>query len=162
MLTHPSKTAFGDFQTPLELVQAVCVLIAQTGFDPASILEPTCGIGAFLQAASETFPNARRVLGFEINPNYVSQVQHVCSRICSQARVEIHQANFFLTDWPAIIATLPEPMLVIGNPPWVTNSALSALDSANTPVKANLDNLRGIDALTGKSRYLRMDVAQKP
>lgn len=153
VLTHPSKTAFSDFQTPLNLAREVCALVAQTGFDPASILEPTCGIGAFLQAALETFPNARHVLGFEINPHYVSQVQYVCARIRSQTRVEIHQANFFLTDWRSIIATLSEPMLVIGNPPWVTNSALSALGSANTPVKANLDNLRGIDALTGKSNF---------
>lgn len=153
MLTNPSKTAFGDFQTPLNLAREVCALVAQSGFDPASILEPTCGIGAFLQAALETFPHVRRILGLEINPHYVSKAQEVCLSIASQTRVEIHQADFFLTDWPAIMATLPEPILVIGNPPWVTNSALSALGSANTPVKANLDNLRGIDALTGKSNF---------
>ncbi len=153
VLTHPSKTAFGDFQTPLNLAREVCALVAQSGFDPASILEPTCGIGAFLQAALETFPHVRRILGLEINPHYVSKAQEVCLSIASQTRVEIHQADFFLTDWPAIMATLPEPILVIGNPPWVTNSALSALGSANTPVKANLDNLRGIDALTGKSNF---------
>lgn len=153
MCAHPSKTAFGDFQTPLNLAREVCALVAQSGFDPASILEPTCGIGAFLQAALETFPHVRRILGLEINPHYVSKAQEVCLSIASQTRVEIHQADFFLTDWPAIMATLPEPILVIGNPPWVTNSALSALGSANTPVKANLDNLRGIDALTGKSNF---------
>lgn len=153
MCAHPSKTAFGDFQTPLNLAREVCALVAQSGFDPASILEPTCGIGAFLQAALETFPHVRRILGLEINPHYVSKAQEVCLSIASQTRVEIHQADFFLTDWPAIMATLPEPILVIGNPPWVTNSALSALGSANTPVKANLDHLRGIDALTGKSNF---------
>lgn len=40
---------------------------------------------------------------------------------------------------------------MIGNPPWVTNATLSVLDSTNLPKKSNFDNLRGIDALTGKS-----------
>jgi len=48
---------------------------------------------------------------------------------------------------------LPKPILILGNPPWVTNAALGALDSENLPEKANHDNLRGIDALTGRSNF---------
>ena len=60
---------------------------------------------------------------------------------------------FFYTNWSEIVEALPEPILIIGNPPWVTNAALSTLGSNNVPTKLNLDNLRGIDALTGKSNF---------
>lgn len=47
---------YGDFQTPPELASQVCRLLADRGTIPASILEPTCGIGNFLLAAVERFP----------------------------------------------------------------------------------------------------------
>ena len=37
--------------------------------------------------------------------------------------------SFFEVDWPNTLRDLPEPILVVGNPPWVTNSALGALGS---------------------------------
>jgi len=43
--------------------------------------------------------------------------------------------------------------LVVGNPPWVTNSQLGILNSNNLPEKANSQHLSGIDALTGKSNF---------
>lgn len=148
------KVEFGDFQTPIDLAREVCSLVARTGFRPASIVEPTCGTGSFLRAALETFPNVSRVLGFEINPQHVDQARSVVTpAVPSNTFVEIRQSDFFLTDWPKIIEALPEPILVIGNPPWVTNAELSTLDSSNVPEKSNLDNLRGIDALTGKSNF---------
>ncbi|MCD6505342.1 SAM-dependent DNA methyltransferase [Candidatus Poribacteria bacterium] len=148
------KVEFGDFQTPLNLAREVCVLIAQTGFRPASILEPTCGTGSFLRASLETFPDSLYVLGFEINPKYVERARNaVASVVPSHTYIEIHQSDFFLTDWSRVVEKLPEPILVIGNPPWVTNAELSALGSKNVPTKSNLDNLRGIDALTGKSNF---------
>ncbi|MEJ5248750.1 MAG: hypothetical protein WHS90_13330 [Caldilinea sp.] len=147
------KAEFGDFQTPLHLARTVCSLIARTGFRPASILEPTCGTGSFLQASLETFPYASRVLGFEINPQYVAQAQYTLTRAFPHAPIEVHQSDFFLTNWSGIVEALPEPLLVIGNPPWVTNTALSSWGSSNVPIKSNLDNLSGIDALTGKSNF---------
>ncbi|ABY36037.1 MAG TPA: restriction endonuclease [Chloroflexus aurantiacus] len=146
---------FGDFQTPVSLARDICALIARTGFQPAAILEPTCGTGAFLQAALETFPGVTRILGFDINPQHITQARHTITPINphSPASVEICQADFFRTDWTNIVAALPEPLLVIGNPPWVTNTALSTLSSTNLPVKSNRDHLRGIDALTGSSNF---------
>ena len=43
--------------------------------------------------------------------------------------------------------------MFIGNPPWVTNSELSVLESSNLPQKNNSDNVRGIEAITGKSNF---------
>lgn len=148
------KVEFGDFQTPINLAREVCSLVARSGFQPASVLEPTCGTGSFLRAALETFPDVSLVLGFEINKQYVEHARRVAAgAVPSNTFVEVRQSDFFLTDWSKIVAALPEPILVIGNPPWVTNTELSTLRSNNVPTKSNLDNLRGIDALTGKSNF---------
>ncbi len=63
------------------------------------------------------------------------------------------QSDFFTTPWEDIVTALPEPLLIIGNPPWITNAALSAFGGVNAPPKANLDRMRGIDACTGKSNF---------
>ena len=77
----------------------------------------------------------------------------VATLVSSHTHVKIEQADFFLTDWSRVIEKLPQPILIIGNPPWVTNAQLSSLGSNNVPTKSNLDGLRGIDALTGKSNF---------
>ena len=46
-----------------------------------------------------------------------------------------------------------EEILVIGNPPWVTNSKLSSLNSTNLPIKSNFKNHSGLDAMTGKGKF---------
>src|SRR5439155_23931629 len=48
-------------------------------------------------------------------------------------------------------------VLVVGNPPWVTNTTLSALDSTNLPTKSNFKKHAGLDAITGKSNF---DIAE--
>src|SRR6266446_6480776 len=69
-----AKIEFGDFQTPLALARDVCSLLVQHGVNADAVIEPTVGIGAFLVAAGETFPKAR-LLGWDINPNYVAQTK---------------------------------------------------------------------------------------
>ena len=51
------------------------------------------------------------------------------------------------------LGELAEPILVVGNPPWVTNSALGALGSSNLPDKSNFQNRTGLEAMTGKSNF---------
>ena len=43
--------------------------------------------------------------------------------------------------------------LIIGNPPWVTNSELGAIDSQNLPRKSNFKKVNGLDAITGKGNF---------
>ena len=43
--------------------------------------------------------------------------------------------------------------LVIGNPPWVTNSELGSIDSNNLPEKSNFKKHSGLDAMTGKGNF---------
>jgi len=146
------RTEFGDFQTPSELAHEVCSLISTNGFAPCSILEPTCGQGSFVMAALEAFPHASIARGFDINLEYIRQAKRDTVGL-SDADVQIQEADFFLTDWDEVLSSLPGPLLIVGNPPWVTNAVLGALRSRNLPAKSNVDNLRGIDALMGKSNF---------
>jgi hypothetical protein len=148
-----SKAEFGDFQTPRSLARDVCLVVKRTGFSPASVIEPTCGRGTFLWAALEVFPGVSHLLGVDRDAAYVQEAKVATNRIGHDKHVQILQSDFFDTDWPAFVSRLPKPILILGNPPWVTNAALGALGSANLPEKANHDNLRGIEALTGKSNF---------
>lgn len=139
---------YGDFQTPPELASEVCAVLARLGITPGAVVEPTCGQGAFLEAAVARFPEARQVLGIEIKPAYVAEAQ---KRLGSSARVEL--GDFFNIDWEAVLSQDPGPWLVVGNPPWVTNAELGLLKSTNLPTKSNFQGHKGLDALTGKANF---------
>jgi len=148
-----TKAQFGDFQTPQPLADRVCALLADRGVRPASVLEPTCGTGMFLEAAIRTFSSAQRLLGFEINPHHVARARVVLRRSRTNADVQVRQADFFRTDWDGVLSGLPDPLLVLGNPPWVTSADLSRIGSSNLPAKTNIHGHRGLDALTGKGNF---------
>ena len=141
--------AFGDFQTPKALAQQVITLLAGLDIRPASILEPTCGVGAFVQAAAAAFPDAL-LYGADINESYVQALAHATAHL---PNVSIHHADFFSHPWHTTLQALPGPLLVLGNYPWVTNAALGALGSGNLPAKINAKGLPGYAAQTGKSNF---------
>ena len=147
------KAEFGDFQTPRALADRVCARLVDRGLHPAGVLEPTCGTGAFLGAAIQAFPSAQRVLGFEINRQYVAEARSLLSGSHSAVDVQVRRADFFRTDWNEVLTGLPKPLLILGNPPWVTIAELSSLGSSNLPEKTNFQRRRGIDALMGKSNF---------
>ncbi|MDP8244910.1 MAG: hypothetical protein P9L94_12560 [Candidatus Hinthialibacter antarcticus] len=141
------KTEFGDWQTPLPLAKEICALITQK-VQPRSVFEPNCGKGAFLHAAMESCTEAVEFVGLEINKKYVDEVRSIESGMLTV----IHD-DFFSCSLENIIQKLPEPLLVIGNPPWVTNSELTRIRSENLPNKTNFNGVSGIDAITGKSNF---------
>lgn len=154
MAKTKEKAEFGDFQTPEALAAQICALLARLDCKPASLIEPTCGEGNLLFAALNQLPTVSRAIGMDISPAYVAAAQSRSAQGASAAAdVRIEQGNFFDTDWDALIASLPSPLLVIGNPPWVTNAALSALGSVNVPEKTNFQKHNGLDAITGKSNF---------
>ncbi len=144
---------FGDFQTPPRLARDVCSLLAGQGLVPASVLEPTCGQGNFLAAALQAFPTVNEAVGIDINPHHVAQAQAVLQTVPGNCKLDIRREDFFNVDWDPLLDNLPEPLLIIGNPPWITNATLSSLGSANLPEKRNVQKRRGIDAITGKSNF---------
>ena len=140
---------FGDFQTPQHLADAICDLIARRGFAPASVLEPSCGRGTFLVAAMKAFPSAM-VRGYDCNSSHVEAARH---RVSACPHASVANGDFFQRNWDTVLAELADPVLVLGNPPWVTNAAIGSLGGANLPKKSNVDGLRGIDALTGSANF---------
>lgn len=148
---------FGDFQTPPELATKVCERLAASGLVPASVFEPSVGIGNLLAAALSTFPSVMAAQAIEVNESYANQAAARAAAIGSTASVSVYNRDFFDSDVASLASSLPEPVLVIGNPPWVTSSALSSLGSTNLPAKANFKGLSGIEAVTGKSNF---DIAE--
>lgn len=143
----------GDFQTPVELAALVCRLLAAQGEVPASLVEPTCGIGNFLFAAFEQFPTLAVGVGIDLNNTYVNITKASLQTRPYANRVTVFRRSFFDVDWANVVGELPEPILVVGNPPWVTNSALGTIGSRNLPRKTNFQNRSGLDAVTGKSNF---------
>jgi hypothetical protein len=144
---------YGDFQTPFTLAAEVCGLLAIRGEVPAAVVEPTCGVGNFLVAAFEQFPELVKAIGIEINNEYVKRVDDVVRDRPYAARINVIRESFFKVDWRQIFSDLPEPILVVGNPPWVTNAALGVVGSSNLPKKSNFQRRGGLDARTGKSNF---------
>lgn len=152
---NDQRSEFGDFQTPADLCRSAMQTLRHRfpHFKPKTIIEPSCGIGAFVFAAADCFPSAEKIMGFERNAHYHAQAQKHAQARPDGDRFTLHCANFFDIDWDQVIRTLPPPLLVVGNPPWVTNSALGKLQSHNVPPKSNFQNHSGLDALTGKANF---------
>ena len=144
------KVEFGDFQTPPLLANKVCLLIKNLGCAPHSVLEPTCGEGNFLLAALENFNSIANARGFDINSSYINILDE---KLKKNPIAEVSQADFFRIDWNHILSEFTDPLLVIGNPPWVTNSELASLGSNNLPRKNNFQNYSGLEAITGASNF---------
>jgi hypothetical protein len=147
-----SKVEFGDFQTPLALAREVSSLAATQGVEADLVFEPTCGIGAFLVAAAEAFPKAR-LLGWDINRDYVRQAEAALAQAGAAARAKVGQQDFFTHDWETELSGIGGSLLALGNLPWVTNAAVSGVNGSNLPAKENFLGFRGIEARTGKSNF---------
>lgn len=146
------KAAYGDFQTPLDLAEKVCQQLITLGVSPDVIIEPTCGVGNFIEAASHSFQAAKRIIGLEINQAYIQQVEAKKQRL-QDDRIELQQADFFRFDWSSLIEQIHENILVIGNFPWVTNAQQGKTGSSNLPRKSNFQDHLGLDAVTGRSNF---------
>ncbi|HVC44456.1 MAG TPA: hypothetical protein VND20_06520 [Candidatus Binataceae bacterium] len=146
-----SVVEFGDFQTPTALAIAAIQVLRRLRIRPRSILEPTCGAGAFVAAAAAGFPEAASIIGIEINRNHLAAAKDTVDR--RDRRIELREGNFFKLDWENVVSKTGEPWLIVGNPPWVTSANLGAIESANLPEKSNFHGRQGIEAITGKSNF---------
>ena len=143
---------FGDFQTPPELTDEICQFLHSMGVRPDSVIEPTCGTGAFIVSAMDAFEQARKFLGIEINGEYLLALEQKLGGT-DHTRIELKNKDFFQLDWEDILTRLPQPILLLGNPPWVTNSGLGRIRGSNLPAKSNFQGHKGFDAITGKSNF---------
>ncbi len=143
---------FGDFQTPLELVNSVLRAIYRRGGSWARVLEPTCGVGNFIVGLRSRPTPPSEIQGIEVQPSYAARTQ-----ITSEGNTKIHHADLFRMNLAELHWAESGPLLVVGNPPWVTNSELGGLESGNLPAKSNFKGRRGFDAKTGGSNF---DIAE--
>ncbi|MBD2354102.1 SAM-dependent methyltransferase [Tolypothrix sp. FACHB-123] len=150
--TFRSKIEYGDFQTPIELAEKICHKLVELGIKPDIIIEPTCGLGNFIKASTHIFPSARKIIGMEINQNYINAINNE-ELLLADKRIKVQQADFFQFDWQSLIRENQENILAIGNFPWVTNSRQGVIHGVNLPLKSNFQKLNGLDAITGKSNF---------
>lgn len=148
------KIQFGDFQTPLELAAKVCQIAKLHVPAPKCIIEPTCGIGRILSRAQLDFPSAKILLGADINNAYLEQAkQSISAQVRADQKLQLIHRSFFDINWPSLASKQGGEILVIGNPPWVTSATLGKISSTNRPLKTKQKELRGLDAVTGKSNF---------
>ena len=156
-----STIEYGDYQTPPFFAKAVCdKLIELYGLSPDIVLEPTFGVGNFLTEAIIAFPNVKKIFGVEINNNYFNAAQQkIDSCSVNYTDVKLFNADIFTFDFCAIKKGISQTdaLLIIGNPPWATNSQLSSMDSSNLPAKCNFKGHTGIEAMTGRGNF---DIAE--
>ena len=63
---------FGDYQTPISLVEKVYNILDSKGISFKHILEPTVGQGNFLIEGINRNPSLNSVVGIEIQEHYVN------------------------------------------------------------------------------------------
>ena len=154
MMPSKRKIEFGDFQTPFELAKQVTHFVKEIFPNPPIIVEPTCGLGSFIKASMDEWGDNCKYYGFDINENYINNLK---SSIKKTDKLFLSVNDFFIFDWSNFFHNKNDKVLIIGNPPWVTNSALGLLKSNNLPQKSNFQRLGGFAAKTGKANF---DIAE--
>lgn len=147
------KIEFGDFQTPDALAVSVCECLKRLGIAPEVIIEPTCGVGAFVVAAANAFHEAKSIRGYEINAAYLDELRSKLDTVEAPHRITLEQADFFATDWRKRALESENATLVIGNFPWVTSATQGAIGGDNLPEKTNFLGFNGFDAISGKANF---------
>lgn len=147
------KWEFGDFQTPDDIARRAIMALKKLRIRPMSVVEPTCGRGSFLIAAINAFGGVKHFVGVDINEAHIGHLRQQTVKKDVEARTRIIRGDFFTFKWEDILETLPDPILILGNPPWVTSADLGILQSRNLPEKLNTQGMRGYEAITGKSNF---------
>lgn len=164
IVAEPDRTAYGDFQTNQDLAKKCTLFLSKKSSNPQIVIEPTCGKGNFIIAALSTFSNIEFIYGIEIYKPYVWETKfniiqfYLDNPAENKPSISITHGDVFDYDFKKIAKRYSKKeLLIIGNPPWVTNSKLGSLNSSNLPQKSNFKNHSGLDAMTGKGNF---DIAE--
>jgi hypothetical protein len=164
VVEEPDRAEYGDYQTNVDLTNKATLLLASKNVSPEVIIEPTCGKGNFIIASLRTFSSIKDIVGVEIYKPYVWETKFNIINFFlenpdrNKPDISISHCNVFDFDFKLLGKKYYEKsILVIGNPPWITNSKLGSLNSSNLPKKTNFKNHSGLDAMTGKGNF---DIAE--
>ena len=151
---------YGDYQTNKVLTDSICNLIVKKKIEPEVLIEPTCGKGNFILSALNKINSLKNIVVIEIQEEYLWQLKFAVidfyyeNHFLNKPDIHIFNDNFFCFDFAKLYNYYSNKrVIILGNPPWVTNSELSSINSNNLPKKSNFNNLKGIDAITGKSNF---------
>lgn len=163
-LEEPDRAEYGDFQTNADLANKAIIQLTSKSISPEIIIEPTCGKGNFIVASLKHFENVQHIFGVEIYKPYVWETKFSILNFFleypenNKPEISLSHCSVFDFDFKSVEKKFPEKyILIVGNPPWVTNSKLGSLNSSNLPKKTNFKNHSGLDAMTGKGNF---DIAE--
>lgn len=161
IVSEPNRRReYGDFQTNENLAEQVVkyAFLKQNGFE--FILEPTCGKGNFILASIKQSNSLKKIVGVEIYQPYVWETKfkildyYLTNEEINKPEIDIIHGNAFEFDYSQLAKSTSDlKTLIIGNPPWVTNSELGSIDSKNLPQKSNFKKHSGFEAITGKGNF---------
>lgn len=103
-------------------------------------------------AASEIFGNSPDYWGFEINPDYIKAARDAL-KSTELPSTTIQKRNFYDINWKQFLGERATPILIIGNPPWITNAGMGVIKGKNLPEKSNFQGHGGFAAKTGKANF---------
>ncbi len=160
MVAEPGRREYGDFQTNEQLTLEVVKYIASKEPRFEFIFEPTCGKGNFIISSIKQFQHLKKIVGIEIYQPYVWEAKfnilnyYLSNPAVQKPEIDIIHTNTFEFPYDKLGRnTKTLKTLIIGNPPWVTNSELGSVSSKNLPKKINLKGYSGIEAITGKGNF---------
>lgn len=155
-----SRREYGDFQTPIELSEKVCTILKERGVNPKIIIEPTFGKGSFILSSLKTFTTIEEIYGIEIYKPYIWETKfQILELFLSNPKINIPKINLInqnIFDFNFNFIEnkdLSKELLILGNPPWITNSELCSINSLNLPQKSNFKGFSGLEAMTGKGNF---------
>ena len=164
LVKDDSRIEYGDFQTSESLADLVISRILENKFIPSVVLEPTCGKGNFILSVLKQTTTFIRFYCIEIYKPYIwiSKFNILDHFLNSTNRTVphieyLHQNIFDLQLNEIVKLDSNDLLLIVGNPPWVTNAQLGILNSDNLPKKSNFKGHNGFDAITGKGNF---DIAE--
>ena len=125
----------GDFQTPPELVAEVLDALGPIGERWPRVLEPTCGRGHFVSGLLALSAPPREIQAVEIQDAHFQAARAIATAESTNGvQVRITRANLFDMHLGRDLVWREQgPLLVVGNPPWVTNAELGTLEGAQRP-----------------------------
>lgn len=159
---EPDRGEYGDFQTNQALADKGVQHLIKQGVSPQIVIEPTCGKGNFIIASLRGFETTEIIIGVELYKPYIWETKfNIIDFFLTNTVARDHKPSIYIEhesvfdyDFKEISRKYAEKdILILGNPPWVTNAKLGSLNSLNLPKKANFKNHTGLDAMTGKGNF---------
>jgi hypothetical protein len=156
----PNPIEYGDFQTPAKLTDEICLYLLEKDIHPKVLIEPTCGKGNFIISALRNLKQIDKIYGIEIYKTYIWECKfsiisyYLRNHQEKKSKIYLFHQNIFNFNFQELARNFGhEEILILGNPPWVTNSILGSLNSENLPKKSNFKSYSGLDAITGKGNF---------